>query len=60
MSNGTESDRQFSHQGDRLGASARLWNPADLTAKLHIGCSTVQRQLRSLMEAGLVRAVHIG
>ncbi|MGB9666882.1 MAG: Fic family protein [Candidatus Cryosericum sp.] len=31
--------------------------PADLTAKLHVSRSTVQRQLKSLMEAGLVRAV---
>ncbi len=31
--------------------------PADLTAKLHISRSTLQRHLRSLIEAGLVRAV---
>ncbi|MHB8071500.1 MAG: Fic family protein [Candidatus Cryosericum sp.] len=31
--------------------------PADLTAKLHISRSTVQRQLKNLIEAGLVRAV---
>ncbi|MHB8106142.1 MAG: Fic family protein [Candidatus Cryosericum sp.] len=31
--------------------------PADLTAKLHISRSTVQRQLRNLIEAGLVRVV---
>lgn len=31
--------------------------PADLTAKLHVSRSTVQRQLRSLIEAGLVRVV---
>jgi Fic family protein len=31
--------------------------PADLIAKLHISRSTVQRQLRSLVKAGLVRAV---
>lgn len=31
--------------------------PADLMARLHISRSTVQRQLRSLVKAGLIRAV---